>query len=394
MMRSLSLVLTGDVLVRALTGITGLILVRFMAKSDFADYVVITGTANLIGSALSGAFGTLYIVRHKELGLQTKRGEFFYSLIALTAVLAILLSLFNDYFHGLEVVAGLLLLTSVISEFARNVERQELNFLFFSIFNFVRGLSFLLFVAALILWFPTHLTAKDVGVVQALTMALASYPVLQFLRQRPEVKAVVQIFRVVIRENFLLFSYVLLVGLLSQVDVVYLRWWSDEQQIAAFGAAFRYYALLMAVFGAVDKVLQPHLALADSNDEMRALFSRIRSFFLIIVPMIAMAGILAPWILPLIDHGKFPESVPAFQILCVSSALSLVLSPYANVLFVHKKFKFLFVGASLALVANFIFNLILVPRLGAIGSALTILVVGGVMNFTFFMGARKILRSS
>ena len=389
MKKSLSLVISGDFLSRGITAFTGLVLIRTMEIPQFAIYVLIAGTASMIVGALTSAFGTVFIVGHAEMKLQERGLEFLVIQLLLALALALVALFFSDFFSGLAWLVGILLVFGVAAEFVRNFERQRLDFAAFAAFNLARTVLFLVAVATLAIFLPDQLTAINVCIAQSAAAALTSFHLVKWFKKKIKLEVIAEIIKLIWKDQLSFFLYVLVMAGLSQIDIILLKLWSNESQIATFGSAFRYYSLVVAILAGVNSVLLPHLPSITNADDMRRIIGNASKVLIAGIPLVGICAALAPWLLPLVDKGKFPDSIPTFQILCISASISLALSPYANILFVRKKFRLLLVTVVLGLICNLVLNSILIPSYGAIGAALTISIIGGAMNIFFFVRARQ-----
>ncbi len=391
MRKSLSIVLTGDFLSRGLLAAVSFILIGHMEVPEFADYVVLAGFASLVSGALTGAFGTLFIVNHDALGLKARISEFFVLQLFGAAAVVLVAVPMAEIFDGHIWLMSMMVISSVAADFARDVERQKLNFVSFALYSLVRNGIFLSFVLFLVFSSKHALSAANVASAQIFAACIATLPLLATVRFKIDLKSLTEILSVLFKKQLLFFLYVLFVAVLSQIDILLLRLWSSEHEVAVFGSAFRYYAVMIAGLGSINTVLLPHLPAAGSNGEMQRIMKRVSKITFMALPLLALAALLSPWVLPMIDKGKFPEAIHCFQVLCASAAISLMLSPYGNVLLVQRMYRHLFVGVFFGLLANAMLNYLLIPHYGALGSAISILCVGATLNMIYFLIARRVM---
>jgi O-antigen/teichoic acid export membrane protein len=200
--------------------------------------------------------------------------------------------------------------------------------------------------------------------------------------------------RLVSGEYTPLFAYFAIVAIFSQVDIFMLKLVASSTDLASYGAAFRYYALLSLALGAVHAVLLPAIQRAASLEQLSALFAQHMRLLLAFGPAVLVTAWLAQWVLPWIDRGRYPDAVPAFQVLAVSSIISFAFSPHVNLLLKYERFWFLLVVIALALASAVVLHALLIPRYGAVGAALVTLIAAGGANAAFFAKARRLGRAA
>lgn len=389
MKKALMMILASDFLARGMTAATGFVLIRHMEVSQFATYLVINGFASIVIGALTGAFGTVYIVGHTEMKLKNSETEYLLIELLLAGFVTLCALPFSDFFEGLGGVMFALVITGISADFTRDYERQKLNFHGFAWLSMLRSTLFLIVIVEFIYLNPSLMTAQSVGLAQAIISLLCCAPMFRWVATQAQFSVMLKICKNLWHGHRYILLYIFFTALLSQIDVMLLKLWSTDYEIAVFGAAFRYYAVLVAILSSVDKVILPHLPLAPSPQEMRQLVNKIARALMLGLPVIAICALAAPYFLPWIDKGRFPESVATFQILCISAGLSVTFSPYSKILVVNKSHWFLFIGVIIGLVGNVVLNRFLIPRWGALGAAVTILVVFGAMNISFFLHGRQ-----
>jgi O-antigen/teichoic acid export membrane protein len=92
--------------------------------------------------------------------------------------------------------------------------------------------------------------------------------------------------------------------------------------------------------------------------------------------VIGGAAIAAAWAIPLVDRGRYPLSVPIFQILLAVAFVGYLLLPTSGLLIAQKRYMTLaWVNAS-ALAVNVVAAVIAAPLMGVIGVAVAGTVVG------------------
>ncbi len=186
-----------------------------------------------------------------------------------------------------------------------------------------------------------------------------------------------------------LFGYFFVLAFFAQVDVFMLKSISSERELATYGSAFRYYTLVVLGLNSVHTVLLPTIQRARSAGELSDIYRRYNRLLLVLLPLLLIGAWLAQWIIPAVDEGKYPAAVACFRVLTLSAAVSLICSPYSNVVLRFEDFKFLFVLIGAGLVLVLALNLVLVPAAGSVGAAWATLIAYGVVNLSIYLRARR-----
>ncbi|HBC47992.1 MAG TPA: hypothetical protein DCZ43_13165, partial [candidate division Zixibacteria bacterium] len=189
-----------------------------------------------------------------------------------------------------------------------------------------------------------------------------------------------------------LFGYFFLFSFFGQLDVFMLRMLSNDATVATYGSAFRYYTLIIMALSSAHTVLLPMTQKAGSVSELRGIFRKFTRLVLIFAPVVILGAWASKWIIPIIDTGKYPQAVTVFRILAVSAIFSFALSPHVNLVMRFEKFKFLFLGVASAAVISVGLNIALVPKLGAVGTAISTFISFAYVNGMVYLKAKHLMK--
>ncbi|MGI8660804.1 MAG: lipopolysaccharide biosynthesis protein [Thermoleophilaceae bacterium] len=116
----------------------------------------------------------------------------------------------------------------------------------------------------------------------------------------------------------------------------------DDVGVAAFGAAQRYGSIITGPIPALVSVLRVRTAQEDFVDSDRAqrdfMVSWARRSWLPVVAVVGVAAIAAPFAIPIVDGGKYPLSVPVFEVLLLGVVVKLINLPNVNLLITQKRY--------------------------------------------------------
>lgn len=395
-MKSILQVFTFDVLSKVVLGVAGVVVIRYLPPGEYARYTMAIAVAGFAGQVLATAVNRVYIVGHARVaGDDPLHAMLGFQLLVLAAAGALCLPLMLR-----EPVTGPLVLALVaamcLSEFAKTYFQRDLRFRALSAVEVARSVAFMGALLALVWWAGSGIRAWQVLLLQALAFTLVfAAGMAGRLRWRAVLHAgaAVAVMREILRTSYRdLFVYFTLLSLLSQVSIGMLRLLSDDLELASYGSAFRYYALLMLALAAVDRVLLPMLQNAVSLSEMRRVLERTRRLALLAAGPVLLGAWVARWVLPAIDLGKYPAAVPTFRILAVSALLSLALSPYANLLLRQEEFRPLMVMVAVSVGLNVLLAVPLITAYGAPGAAAAYLLGYTVLQGGCYLRARRLLK--
>jgi O-antigen/teichoic acid export membrane protein len=168
----------------------------------------------------------------------------------------------------------------------------------------------------------------------------------------------------------------------ATVDVFIVAALLHHHDVATFGAAQRYYAFALGVGPALLTVVRVRASQHDVIDSPSVQFAMLRSWARrAIIPSVVLTvflGAAAPALIPIADGGRYPGSIPTFQLLLVGVCAYYVLMPAASLLMAQKRYRALALAVLGAFVANAIGDLCAV-RIFGLGTA----GIAGVASVTY-----------
>ncbi len=381
-----------DLVSKLLLGVMGLALIRFMPEVEYARYTLALSISSTISQILTSSFNRIYIVGYQRLpfgGALSLLGVQLW----IVAALAILMYPLAKSIEGSYWFAMILILATCLLDFSKTFYQRELKFTRFSIIELARSLAFVITLLPLIYFVRYSIRAWQVIALQAVVMIIVFSLFFNKhldLRQLLKVSDTSRFARAVVKSDYkYLVGYFSILAVFSQIDVFILKIMTDDQTLATYGSAFRYYSLLSLALGAVHVVLLPLIQKLESATEFDHLMVKQRKLLVLFAPLVLIAAGVSKWVLPWIDHGKYPDAVAVFRILCISTLVSFTFSPYVNLVMRFEDFKFLLIVVGIGLLLSVSLNLMLIPVLKAVGTAITTLTTFGLINGLIFLRAKK-----
>ena len=379
---------------KIMLGVLGLLLIRHLPATEYAAYTFALSLAAFATQSLAATFNRLYILTAPRAGAHAEWSSIGLQL-ALLAVLAVLGLPLAASLDGLYGLVALLAAASCAAEFAKTYYQRELRFLRYSVIELSRSLLFFAAASGLIAVHGSGLGAAAVLAAQAASLlVVAAWALGKEARrwQPPGRGEIARFARSAVRGDYAwLFGYFFMLGIFTQADIFMLKIAGDDDMLATYGSAFRYYSILSLALGSVHAVMLPMVQRSSSHRELQSLFDKHRQLAAGFVVIVALCGWLAEWVIPWVDAGKYPDAVTAFRVLCVSAVISFAFSPHVNLVVRFERFRFLLLLILTALAVNVGLALLLIPSHGAIGAALAMLVSAAVVTVSIFAESRRLL---
>ena len=390
-LKTLSKLISAEVAAKVILGAISIVCVAFMEPNEFAKYAFAVSIFILLSSLIGSVFNIIYIVNvdidkyHSSLLL--------FQLLIVVFFLCIFLN-FRYLFSGLLLHTIILVAAQCIFLFNQTARQKKLQFRSYYLAEYIRAGFFAAFVT--VIYFRYEFSASNLLIAQIGATALAIMPSIKMrtisnnLDNFFAFKELVSI--VVISKMHILALYFITIAILLNVDMLIIKTFGESEDVANYGAAFRYYSILQVALIAAQKLLLPTVAQSEKISEVKTVFSQHKKISLYLIVLALPLYLFAVYVIPLIDGGKYPDSVQIFLILAVSAYLSFSFSPYSNVLIKFKRYLFMFVLALIALLIHIPLSYYLFSYQGSFGVALSNLLVYGVVNYAIYIRSKNLIR--
>ncbi len=383
-----TLTFTADLLTKALSAVTVVVLIRGLTVSAYAYTTLFLTLAQFAGAAAGGGVRTRYLREKAESisrGIHSEKhdGYFLISLIKATLLVAAVgvcaLPLVGPLHVGSRFGANASLILYAVA-FAAGFGATELaiahhqarrRFAVAGMLGLIRAAALL---AAAVLISLTHQSVQLLSisfVVSMVVVGLATAaPIAQgALRQRLPNARTLRLDR---EESWLSLYYLASAGF-AYVDVLVASALLHQKQVATLGAAIRYLAIVLAAapaLGAILRVRTAQMDMIDSQEAQRAMLLRWMRVGAAPVVVSTVLGVaLSPWLIPIVDGGRYPESITAFQIFLVTAASSYLFAPAPSLLMAQQRYQALAATFFVALCVNLVGDVLVARRLGVVGIA-------------------------
>lgn len=390
---TLARLISAEVGAKIIIGAISILCIAFMDQSEFAKYVFGMSVFLLLSSLISSVFNIVYIVGVTS---DESYSGLLIAQLVFTFFASVFLAFFYTSFSGLFWHTCFLILVQCIFLFQQTTLQKKLKFRGYYIAEYIRCMCFGLCVVACYLYYG--LTASNVFICQIMATCLAiisrkdwfsifiskgclgglSTLATTLLEARLQILAI----------------YFTLVAILLNVDILVIKTFGTEGDVANYGAAFRYYSILQVGLIVVQKLLLPKIAQTNKSTELKEIFNDHRTvslYLLALTPLIYAFGVC---IIPIVDSGRYPESVNIFLVLAVSSYLSFSFSPYSNVLIKQREYDVMVVIIAIGLLAHLTLSYLLFNKLGSVGVAVSNLTIYGAVNYAIYFRSKRWIQAS
>jgi O-antigen/teichoic acid export membrane protein len=165
----------------------------------------------------------------------------------------------------------------------------------------------------------------------------------------------------------------------SNADVLVVAALLTKFDTATFGVAQRYYSIVLGAVPALIAVFRVRTSQVDLVDSFAAQRKMVLDWMRRLAPVMTVAALAAataaPFLLPLIDRGRYPQSIIVFQILLVYAVAVYLILPAPSILMTRRRYALLASLTVATLVVNVAGDILAASAWGVIGVAICASVV-------------------
>jgi O-antigen/teichoic acid export membrane protein len=345
-----------DVVARGLSALSLVLFVRSLSTPAFAYVVLLQSVAQFVGSPVTGGIRTRYMREEAE---RVSRGirdpsSFLHPVAlegALMGALAIAALAIADVFGigdspsqraafvGSAAAMGL---GYAWIELVMQHHQAQLAFFRAGMIGVTRGAA--LMIVGVMSWAALVSDPEAVGAwLAGLMLAAGVAGVVPVLLRSWGSRSGVEGRFGFGRESAWLTVFYVISGGYAYISVFLVAGLLSEQDLASFGAASRYLAVVTGPLPALIAVLRVRAAQSDMIDspalQADMLVRWARRTALPALGFVILFAALAPVFIPLLDDGKYPDSITIFQIMLIGAAFSYVTMPAVNLLITQRRYR-------------------------------------------------------
>lgn len=349
---------TLDIVGRGLSALATIVFIRALGVSSFAYLVLFLNIGQFAGSALTGGIRMRYMRTEAERVSRGVDEETGFALAMVTSLLFVL-------GVGILALLGVTLFDSGGTHFERwlfvaitaaytagNAAIELGIFHYQAHLRFVRaGLvgiarSAAIIVVAIVAAFNlTESGPVTAGLVTATIFVVALIVCWPLVRRTFSLPTAATFRGEFGRESAWLTVYYLGSAGFAYADIFIVAGFLDDTAISSYGAALRYIAIVLGPMPALIAVMRVRTSQSDLVDSAHAqadlLGNWIRRSLLPVTLFIGAAAIAAPFLIPLLDGGRYPDSIPVFQVMLLPALVNYLTVPGPNLLMTQKRYRLL-----------------------------------------------------
>ncbi|GKU27271.1 polysaccharide biosynthesis protein [Clostridium folliculivorans] len=159
----------------------------------------------------------------------------------------------------------------------------------------------------------------------------------------------------------------------SKVDVFMLSTYASKEQVSYYDLAMKMTKPILMICSSYAQVLNPILATLTSKQHLKNNINKITKFVVFVTGIILISIVFAKPAIYLIFGNKYANSILPLDIILVSIIFFVWTIPFNGALYAMNKPYIFCIAAAVGLVTTITFNVLLLPRYGAIGASMTFL---------------------
>ena len=410
--RGFAATFAADIVTSLLGAITTVILIRGLSVSNYAYATLFLTFAQFAASAATSGVRTRYLREEAERMSRATRLEgspdFVLSLlkgtllVCLLAVVALPIANAAGFASDVGGSTALILYSTGFAigyaavEFAIAHDQAERRFLAAGGFRVARAAVLLVAAVAVITTGQSPDSISVWFVVSMLTIGFVT-TIAPAMRQLSSAWRALDRLRFNGEEMWLSFYYVAAGGF-AYVDVMVAGAMLTKHEVASLGASLRYLAIALAAIPALGAILRVRTAQVDVVDspanQNAMVIGWLRRAALPAAVLMTISIVLAPFVIPLIDGGRYPSSIPTFQIFLVTAMTAYLTAPVANVLMAQRHYATLAAIYAVGLTLNLVGDIAVARPYGIVGIAVVSTAVYVCIDAAMSIAAVRYARSA
>ena len=198
------------------------------------------------------------------------------------------------------------------------------------------------------------------------------------------------------RTILLLFANNVLVVIYMHSDISMLGFMRGDADVGIYKAAVNLYLAVKSLLNAIYIVTIPRLSFYLSNnkkDEFKNLVNQVlETLITLIFPALIGLFFMSKNVILLVSGESYLESVKSLQILSISLLFASIGGFLVNgILIVNKKDKAVIRATMISASVNIVLNILLIPRIGSTGAAITTLIAEALVAVIAYIYVRRLV---
>lgn len=192
----------------------------------------------------------------------------------------------------------------------------------------------------------------------------------------------------------LLFFNVIMIQIYANSDITLIGIFKGDREVGLYSLAAKMYIIIKQVLNAVIVVVFPRLLAYMANDEKKKYQELLNRLFngliILIFPVVVALIMLSDKFVLLMSEENFLAAANSLQILSISLIFAAMCGIFSNCILLVFDEEVKFVKATIVgAVSNILLNLIIIPRFGAEGAAVTTIISEFAVCLITYLYSRK-----
>lgn len=392
----------GQVASRLIRGIVIIYTARMMGTAEYGLFSYLLGLAGLF--TIFADIGINQTIT-REIAQKPEKTEKYFSTsffikIILFLLTAMLIIFIGPYFSKIQGVAALIHFVAIIvifdglREFAMSLFRAREKMELEAVVTLATNISITLLGFGA-LYFSTASKLMTISY----TIATGIGALLSIIILRADFKKIFTHFDKDLIKPILSMSWpVALTGIIGafmlNTDTIMLGWWRTAEEIGLYSGGQRIIQMLYTLPAILASAIFPTLSrlIGQKNNEKitQLMELSLTASFLIAFPMAIGGIVLGSPIIKFIYGSEYLPGTSSFQVLAATMIIIFPSTLIGNAILSFNKQKSAIIYMSVAAFGNMIFNAILIPRYGIVGSSIATLISQAMSNTIAWMVIKKV----
>jgi O-antigen/teichoic acid export membrane protein len=185
--------------------------------------------------------------------------------------------------------------------------------------------------------------------------------------------------------GFLLYMIIstIIVAISSRADVWLMGYYLDKSQIGVYCIAIYFTIPLSMILSSINMVIWPRASSIKSHSDVKTFLRKTFSLSIIVAICGAIYSLIIPLLMPFVFGSVYAGGVMTAQILCLGYCIAILIGPVGVIGYNLGLIRYYWSINLLQLITLVGINIILLPRVGIIGSAIAI-IVNNLVGFAIF----------
>ncbi len=162
--------------------------------------------------------------------------------------------------------------------------------------------------------------------------------------------------------------------IILKVDVTLMGYFLSQEEVGQYGVATRFALPLAMILASINTALWPRASSAATLEAKKALLKKTLTMTSALSILVIGYSIAAPLLTPYLFGTAYEKSVFIGQLLCGRFVLAMCASPLGAIGYSFGLVRFFWIINLIQLVCVILLNVLLLPRIGAVGAAVALLV--------------------